>query len=65
VTIARSISDAGKVVAVKDTKTHQARRLALDPSTVAVLQEHRELAEQRAGAATKRRDRQGSPYGRP
>jgi integrase len=51
VTIARSISDAGKVVAVKDTKTHQARRLALDPSTVAVLQEHRELAEQRAGAA--------------
>ena len=51
VTIARSISDAGKVVAVKDTKTHQARRLALDPSTVAVLQQHRELAEERAGAA--------------
>jgi integrase len=31
-TIARSISDAGRIVSVKDTKTHQARRLALDPS---------------------------------
>ncbi len=50
-TIARSISDAGKVVTVKDTKTHQARRIALDPATVVVLQQHRELAEQRASAA--------------
>jgi integrase len=50
-TIARSISDAGAEVAVKDTKTHQARRIALDPSTVNVLREHHALAEERAQAA--------------
>jgi integrase len=50
-TIARSISDAGRVVAVKDTKTHQARRLALDPSTVKVLRGQRRLAEERAAVA--------------
>ena len=50
-TIARSISDAGKVVSEKDTKTHQARRIALDPSTVDVLRRHRELLEERALAA--------------
>jgi integrase len=50
-TIARSISDAGRVVAVKDTKTHQARRLALDPSTVKVLRGQLRLAEERAAAA--------------
>jgi len=47
-TIARSISDAGKVVAVKDTKTHRARRIALDGSTVDVLRQHRKLMEERA-----------------
>ena len=36
-TIARSISHAGKIVAVKDPKTHQARRIALDGSTVDIL----------------------------
>jgi integrase len=36
---------------VKDTKTHQQRRVALDASTVAVLTEHRERAEARAAAA--------------
>ncbi len=47
-TIARSISDANQLVAVKDTKTHQARRIALDPSTVKVLRAaHRRLAEVR------------------
>jgi integrase len=51
-TIARSISDAGRVVAIKDTKTHQARRLALDPSTVKVLRDQRRLAEERAAAAS-------------
>ncbi len=50
-TIARSISDAGREVSVKDTKTHQARRIALDPSTVRVLQAHRRRAEERADAA--------------
>jgi len=47
-TVARSISDAGREVAVKDTKTHQARRLALDPTTVEVLRDHRQLVERRA-----------------
>jgi integrase len=50
-TIARSISDAGRIVSVKDTKTHQARRLALDPSTVKVLRNHRHLVEERATVA--------------
>jgi integrase len=50
-TVARSISDAGQEVAVKDTKTHQARRIALDPSTVDVLRRHRRLAEERAAPA--------------
>lgn len=39
----------------KDTKTHQMRRIALDPNTIAVLTEHRERARQRAallGVAT-------------
>jgi integrase len=48
VTVARSISDAGREVAVKDTKTHQARRVALDQTTVRVLRDHRRLVEQRA-----------------
>jgi integrase len=52
-TIARSISDAGKVVAEKGTKTHQARRIALDPSTVDALRQHRKLMEERALAAGK------------
>jgi integrase len=50
-TIARSISDAGTEVSVKDTKTHQARRIALDSSTVRVLRQQREASEQRADAA--------------
>ena len=51
VTIARSISDANHLVAVKDTKTHQARRIALDPSTVAVLRAHRQRVDERAAIA--------------
>jgi integrase len=47
-TIARSISDAGKQVTVKDTKTHQARRIALDQTTVAVLEQHRQRVQDRA-----------------
>ena len=48
VTIARSISDANRLVSVKDTKTHQARCIALDPTTVAVLGVHRRRVEERA-----------------
>jgi len=51
VVVARSISDAAGQVAVKDTKTHHARRLALDPSTVSVLRKHRARVEGRAAAA--------------
>lgn len=38
-------------MAVKDPKTHQARRIALDASTVDVLCEHRRRAEERSRAA--------------
>lgn len=48
--VARSIADADGVVTVKGTKTHQARRLALDPATVEVLRRHRESMEVRAAA---------------
>lgn len=34
----------------KDTKTHQQRRVVLDPETVAVLDDHRRLAEELASA---------------
>jgi integrase len=51
VTVRRSISDAASVVEVKDTKTHAARRIAVDSSTVLVLERHRELAKQRATVA--------------
>jgi integrase len=50
-TIARSISDANHLVATKDTKTHQARRIALDPSTVDVLRAHRHRVDERAAMA--------------
>lgn len=50
-TISRSISDAGREVAVKDTKTHQARRIALDAATVGVLRSHHSRVTERAAAA--------------
>lgn len=50
-TISRSISDAGSEVEVKDTKTHQARRLALDATTLDILRLHRERVEERATLA--------------
>ena len=34
----------------KDTKTHQMRRISLDPETIAVLVDHRDRHEQRASA---------------
>jgi integrase len=49
--VARSISDTPGHVVVKDTKTHAARRMALDPMTVEVLRGHRETVNQRANAA--------------
>ncbi len=38
----------------KDTKTHQQRRVVLDPETAAVLREHRLSAESRAAAVDRR-----------
>lgn len=49
--VRRSISDADGTVSVKGTKTSRARRLALDPSTITVLQRHRQLVERRAHAS--------------
>jgi integrase len=49
--VARSISDTPGNVAVKDTKTHAARRMALDPLTVEVLRVQRRVADERAEAA--------------
>jgi len=44
----RSVDQNGAVTKDKDTKTHQHRRIALDPATVAVLTEHRQRCEGRA-----------------
>jgi integrase len=49
--VARSVSDTPGNVAVKDTKTHAARRMALDPLTVEVLRVQRAAADERAEAA--------------
>lgn len=49
-TVRRSVSDAGGSVTIKGTKTHAARRLALDESTVDVLRAQRTESEQRAAA---------------
>ena len=49
--VARSISDTPGRVEVKDTKTHAARRIALDPLTVEVLRLQRTVCDERAKAA--------------
>jgi integrase len=51
VLIDRAVVQVGRQVIEKDTKTHQARRLAIDAGTAALLQEHRIEAERRAGLA--------------
>jgi integrase len=51
VVVSRAIPDAGGIVGVKGTKTHQARRHALDPFTIAVLQDHRDRVDDLGGAA--------------
>jgi integrase len=47
----RSIAQKGKRVKEKDTKTHQQRRLALDPETVTILSEHLDRCRDRAAAS--------------
>ena len=49
--VARSISDTPGSVVVKDTKTHAARRMALDPLTVEILRGQRDAADERAKEA--------------
>jgi len=51
VVIRRAIGDADGKTYVKGTKTHQARRIALDPSTVEVLRRHRAAVVKRAEEA--------------
>jgi integrase len=51
VTIARSVvSDSRGAFVEKDTKTHSVRRIALDPTSVAALHDHRDRTEKRAAA---------------
>lgn len=52
VTIARGIVLGPDGIVEKDTKTHQVRRIALDPTTVATLVEHRRRCATRAAAAS-------------
>lgn len=47
-TISRSIAHVGRRLVEKDTKTHQARRIAVDPATLAALEMHRAAMEERA-----------------
>ncbi|NMH97962.1 site-specific integrase [Pseudonocardia acidicola] len=49
-TLDRSIGQRGSRMWEKDTKTHQHRRIALDPETVEVLVEHRRRCGARAAA---------------
>jgi integrase len=50
VTLERSIGQRSRATWEKDTKTHQHRRIALDPETVALLGEHRRRCEADAEA---------------
>jgi integrase len=47
-TVQRSISDTSRGVQEKDPKTHRARRISLDPSTVTVLAGHLQRMKERA-----------------
>jgi integrase len=49
-TLERSIGQRSGRTWEKDTKTHQHRRIALDPETLSLLSEHRERWEERAAA---------------
>ena len=47
-TVRRSISDTSRGVQEKDPKTHRARRISLDPSTMTALAGHRQRMQARA-----------------
>jgi integrase len=46
-TIRHSVSEQGGAATIKDTKTHQSRRISLDAATVALLLEHRQQVSSR------------------
>jgi integrase len=46
-TIRHSVSEQGGAAIIKDTKTHQSRRISLDAATVALLIEHRQQVSSR------------------
>jgi len=46
--VSHSISETGGQLVVKDPKTHRSRRLALDPSTIAMLEQHHGRMVERA-----------------
>lgn len=48
ISIRRSLGQDGSEVYEKDTKTHQQRRLVVDPDTAAILKAHRDRCEERA-----------------
>ncbi|HET9254097.1 MAG TPA: site-specific integrase, partial [Pseudonocardiaceae bacterium] len=49
-TVERSIGQRSGRTWEKDTKTHQHRRIALDPKTLSLLSDHRDRCDQRAAA---------------
>jgi hypothetical protein len=49
--IERNLVQRGRQRKEKATKSHQARRIALDQATMAILAEHRQRCQQRATAA--------------
>ena len=63
-TFRRAIAQDGRHREEKDTKTHQQRRVALDPETVAVLTEHWERCRDRAAAAGVSLTREGFVFSR-
>jgi integrase len=50
ITYRRAAAQVGTDIYEKDTKTHQQRRIALDPETVEILRAHRDRCEARAEA---------------
>jgi lysozyme family protein len=49
-TVKRAMSEADGVLEEKDTKTHQKRRVTIDPETIAILTEHWDRCVARAAA---------------
>lgn len=57
-----AIKLAGKQLVRRQTKTHQQRRIALDPDTIDVLREHTERLDERAASIGVRIGPDGDPF---